>query len=212
MKTVEVIEQYQKVLIDDGSIVVVPDDAVDVVEVGGTGNGGIVDLATGVSGVLAEENGGLGGSNFDESMANLFGAFGDDFVNDSAQCFFLVLDAGIFHLLTVDNLAGSFLQNVSALTPSIARTADWTLVTGFGYVEFDCTGGNLTLFLPMPTAGFYGRDVVVKKTNTANTLTIDAATAGSTLDGAGNATLSTRWSCLVIRGYSTGWRIVSRYL
>jgi hypothetical protein len=171
-----------------------------------------INLATQVTGVLPITNGGWEADNFDAGMANLFGAFGYAPIDDPAVCTFLVNDTGGFHLLTANAFADSVLQNVSGLTASITRTASWTLVQNFGYAEFDCTSGNLTLTLLLPTNGYFGRDLVIKKINAANTLTIDAATAGSTIDGAGTKTLTTQWSSLTIRGFSTGWRIIASYL
>jgi hypothetical protein len=161
-----------------------------------------------LSGVLGEASGGTGANNYYEALLNLYNSIAPDQIQSTTTTSLLANDSGYQFSITLDQLLNELLGMVSVLTPSVARTSNYTMQTGISYVEFDCSAGNLTLTLPSPTSGFYGREVSVKKTNATNTLTISAAA----IDGVTSVSLSTQWSCITLRGYSTGWRIISRYL
>ena len=202
MNTVEIIEQNHTLSINDGSIVAVPGDAVDVVEVGGG--------APPFTGIWPQANGGTGRDNLVDALNDIFDSLFTTPISDPPQMFFVVREIGNPPaLVSFEDFYYSYVASLQSFQITAVETAS-NYIGQFtdGSVEIDCTGGNRTYTLP-PLIGSIGRTIIVKKKGGANTLTISG---NANIDGAASLPLTVNRSAVILRGHPSEWKIVSRYL
>jgi hypothetical protein len=88
---------------------------------------------------------------------------------------------------------------------TITRTTGTHAATDRQFILCDTSGGNITLNLPA-AASSTNAQISIKKTDAANTVTIDGNGA-ETIDGAATAVLSSQWEMISIICDGTSWFI-----
>jgi len=113
-------------------------------------------------------------------------------------------------LSDANTIVANTLRNDSARVVARSTTSsDITLGANAHFVEVNTSGGDRTI--TMPAASTAGRVIIIKKTSTSNTLTVNAG-GGDSIDGGSITTLSgSLQAYTLIADGSNTWRIISAY-
>ena len=110
--------------------------------------------------------------------------------------------------------AASSVTSAAPLLPWATKSATETLtVSNFcgKAIAGDTTSGNVTLTLPSAAAATNGLGGIIKKSASANTLTI-ARQLSETIDGATSITLTAQYHAVYLVPDGTNWRVAAAFL
>ena len=112
---------------------------------------------------------------------------------------------GVPYVEVIDGVLESSVTSVYPFLVSINVGHSPYTSANLQFVNCDTSGGNITVTLP-PASANTGSIISVKKTDAANTVTIDANGA-ETIDDALTATLSTQWEMISLVCDGSAWFI-----